>query len=144
MEVKCHDVSSIRNHLNLGQFWSHEWEPTSFLLQPKIISQINFFCSLFTRSNGISCPNWIFGRSLYSWVMQKSWVNPTSQHLRLCGVTPISRLCSTMTALQSGVSQLWNLRPWEFYLQYVLNNEGCNTNARFDQFMFAKHIGEGK
>lgn len=143
VEVKCHDVSSIKNCLNLDQLWSHEWEPTSFVLQPKIISQMNLFCSLFTRSNGISCPNWIFGRSLYSCTTQKSWVHPTSQHLRLCG-DPTLLCYAPLWQLWSGISQVWNLRPWEFYLQYLLNTEGGNTNARIDQFMFAKSTGEEK
>lgn len=140
MEVKCHDVNSIRNCLNLDQFWSHEWELTSFLLQPKIISQINFFCSLFIRSNGISCLSWIFGRSLYSCAKQKSWVNPTSQNLRLWGDLPL--LCYDSPVI-------WSLAGLEsqtmrIYLQYLLNNEGANTNVRIDHFTFAKHTGEGK
>lgn len=144
VEVKCHDVSCITNCLNLDQLWSHEWEQISFLLQPKIIFQMNFFWSLFTRRNGISCLNWIFGRSLYSCAIQKSWVHPTPQHLRLCGDLPLLCYAPLWQLCNLESHQVWNLRPRGFYLQYLLNKEGGNTKARIDQFMFAKHTGEGK
>lgn len=144
VEVKCHDASCITNCLNLDQLWTHEWETTSFLLQPKIIFQLNFFCSLLTRRNGISCLNRIFGRSMYSCAIQKSWVHPTSQYLRLCGDLPLLCYAPLWQLCNLETHQVWNLSPRGFYLQYLLNNEGGNANARIDQFMFAKDTGEGK
>lgn len=143
MEVKCHDVSSIRNCLNLGQFWSHEWEPTSFLFQPKIISKINFFCSLFTRSNGISCPN-------------NFWKKPE----QLCNTEELSEpYITTPEAVWSNShfsamlyydsSAIWSLTGLESQTMRILFTVPAkwwrwNSNASIDQFMFAKHTGEGK
>lgn len=144
VEVKCHDVSSITNCLNLDQLSSHECGPISFLLQSKIIFQMTLFCSLFRRSNRISCLNWIFGRYLYSCAIEKSWVHPTSQHPRLCGDLALLCYAPLWHLYNLEFHQVWDLRPWRFYLQHLLNHEGGNTNARIFQYTFAKHTGGGK
>ena len=102
LEVKCHDVSSITNYLNLHQRWPHEYESTSFLLQPKTISQMNFFFCLFTWSDAVFWPNGVFGRLCNS-SMEKSRVHPTAQHQGLRRDLPF------LQQLQCDRSIIWSL-----------------------------------